>query len=86
MDAAFPPPNSGPSPIPTSHLAHKLLQLLAIGKGEKVAAILSTPTLDGTEELLLLTKSGLCKRTPIAQFSRASRAGVQAMRLQVRQS
>lgn len=59
-------------------------QLLPIDRSTPIAAMVPVSEFQGDAYLVLLTRSGLIKRTPLVQFGRMTAAGKMAVKLRVR--
>ena len=67
-----------------SQLAVKHLQVLNVGKGSGLAAILNIYAFEEGDYLVMLTKNGLIKRTPLSAFTAVRPSGLTAIKLKVR--
>lgn len=71
------------TPQTVSQLAVKYLQVLNVGKGSGLAAILNIDAFEEGDFLVMLTKNGLIKRTPLSAFTTVRPSGLTAIKLKV---
>lgn len=64
-------------------LSAHLLQVLPLKKSDSIAALLSVSKFKTDDFLVMLTKNGLIKRTPLADFETIRSNGISAMKLKV---
>jgi len=60
------------------------LQVLNVSKGTGLAAILNIDAFEEGDYLVMLSKNGLIKRTPLKAFTSVRTSGIAAMKLKVR--
>jgi len=60
------------------------LQVLPISKTDSVAAMLPVSQFTDDEFLVMLTRDGLIKRTPLSDFATIRASGLRAIKLRVR--
>ncbi|MDP8246819.1 MAG: DNA gyrase subunit A [Candidatus Tritonobacter lacicola] len=56
-----------------------IINLVQIGKDEKIAAMIRVKEFDGNRNVILATEKGIIKKTKLSQFSNPRRAGIIAM-------
>lgn len=59
-----------------------VVNILELGEDEKITAMISVPGFEPDEYLLMVTKSGTVKRTPITEFENCRRGGKIAIELE----
>ena len=57
--------------------------MLSVGKGTGLAAILNIDAFEEGDYLVMLTKNGLIKRTPLKAFTSVRNGGLTAIKLKV---
>ncbi len=57
--------------------------MLSVGKGTGLAAILNIDAFEEGDYLVMLTKNGLIKRTPLKAFTAVRAGGLTAIKLKV---
>lgn len=60
------------------------MQVLPISKSDSIAAMLPVTEFTGDDFLVMLTKNGLIKRTPLSDFETIRSNGLQSIKLRVR--
>ena len=63
-----------------------VLQVLNMPKGSGLAAMLNIDTFNEEDYLVMLTKNGLIKRTPLSAFTSVKANGIIAIKLKVKLS
>ncbi|MEM4245429.1 MAG: DNA gyrase C-terminal beta-propeller domain-containing protein, partial [Candidatus Nanoarchaeia archaeon] len=53
-----------------------IVNLLNLKEGEKITALVPIPTFEGEHYLLMATKHGLLKKTPLSEYSRPRKGGI----------
>ncbi|MFH1210438.1 MAG: DNA gyrase subunit A [archaeon] len=53
-----------------------IVNLLNLKEGEKITALVPVPTFEGERYLLMATKHGLLKKTPLSEYSRPRKGGI----------
>ena len=61
----------------------RAVQVLSVGKGTGLAAILNIDAFEEGDYLVMLTKNGLIKRTPLNAFASVKANGIIAIKLKV---
>ena len=61
----------------------RAVQVLNVGKGTGLAAILNIDAFEEGDYLVMLTKNGLIKRTPLKAFTAVRAGGLTAVKLKV---
>ena len=61
-----------------------VVQVLNVGKGTGLAAILNIDAFEEGDYLIMLTQNGLIKRTPLKAFTAVRAGGLTAIKLKVR--
>jgi DNA gyrase subunit A len=69
--------------LAVSQLAVGRLQVLNVGKESSLAAILNIDAFEEGDYLVMLTKNGLIKRTPLSAFTAVRPSGLTAIKLKV---